>query len=59
MLYTQSEYKVIPIIKNDKMYWIDVAGYIMDVSDINDVNIHKNDYILYSKEKCIISKKYI
>ena len=45
MLYTQSEYKVIPIIKNDKMYWIDVAGYIMAVSDINDVNIHKNDYL--------------
>lgn len=59
MLYTQPKYKVIPIIKNDKIYWIDVAGYIMAVSDINDVNIHKNDYILYSKKKCIISNKYI
>lgn len=59
ILYTQPKYRVIPVMKNDKMYWIDVAGYIMAVSDVNDINIHKNDYILYSKEKCIVSNKYI
>ncbi len=59
MLYTQPQYRVIPIIKNDKMYWIDVAGYTMAVSAIRDVDVHKNDYLLSLSENCVISYKYI
>ena len=59
ILYTQLKYRVIPIIKNNKIYWIDIAGYIMAVSDIGKINVYDNDYILYPKEKRVISSKYL
>ena len=59
ILYTQLKYRVIPIIKNNKIYWIDIAGYIMAVSDIGKFNVYDNDYILYPKEKRVISSKYL
>ncbi len=58
-LYTQSKYRVIPIIKNNKIYWMDIAGYIMAVSNIDKTNVYENDYILYPKEKHIISCEYL
>ncbi len=59
VLYTKPYYRVIPIEKENQIYWFDLAGYPLAISDKGFVNIKVYDYILDSQNHTIIPNEYL
>jgi len=60
---TQVEWRVIPIIKEDTIVWLDVGGFPLAKSkkpnSWNSGDIATRDFVLFSNEKSVVSRAYI
>ena len=58
----QKEFRVIPIIKDNKIFWFDVAGYPLAVCTNEGhmvIDNKENDYHLNSQKSIVYVKKYL